>query len=158
MSDARKIPDEQWELPFSLSADGKRHLTLREILEAGKHALSLAQLSPSQRAELTARRIARQPRFELAMVGAGVVSKEQAIAAVKAQSRVGLLLMEIEQRVMQGILEDARSRVVRATGGPKVRSRRAAAMRARVSRQHARLKHKKRQSGKRAVSKRAARA
>ena len=41
------------------------------------------------------------------MVGAGLVDKDRAIAEVKAQSNVGRVLAEIEQRVINNLVERA---------------------------------------------------
>jgi len=66
--------------------------------------LSLSQLTADQRAELVAKRIELQPKFEVGMVGAGIVNKERAIAEVKAQSEVGRVLIEIEQRLVNYLI------------------------------------------------------
>src|SRR5258708_18042891 len=91
---AVKIPDEQWTRPVSFSADGTP-VSLQDFLQPKAPALSLSELSADQRAELTAKRIELQPKFELAMVGAGIVDKERAIREVKEQTGVGRALIEI---------------------------------------------------------------
>jgi hypothetical protein len=101
------IPPEQMELPVTFDAGGKP-VTLREVMTPGHGSvLSPASLSPAKRAELTVKRIEAQPKFEVAMVGGGIVNKERAIKEVEAQSDIGKVLTEIEQRVIQNLLEQA---------------------------------------------------
>jgi hypothetical protein len=93
------------DLPVSFDPAGNL-VTLREAMKSGYGGfISLASLSPEKRAELTVKRIEAQPKFELGMVGAGIVDKQRAIKEVKAQSEVGRVLMEIEQRVINSVLE-----------------------------------------------------
>lgn len=105
------IPQSQWELPASYSADGTL-ATLREVADPKVPTLSLPELSPVQRADVVVKRIEAQPKFQIAMVGAGIIDKERAIAEVKAGSKVGRALMEIEQRVINNLV----SRAVQAEG------------------------------------------
>ena len=101
-----KVPAAQWALPVSMDAEG--HLvSMRDATAAETAVLSFGQLSPAQQAELVAARIEQQPEFELSMVGAGVVSKERAIAEVRAQTPVGRTLIEIEQRMMARMMKRA---------------------------------------------------
>lgn len=100
-----RIPDHQWNLPVTYTPDGSRMMTLGEIAEGGIAMLSQPQMTMEQRAELVARRIEMQPEFEIGMIGVGVVGKERAIAEVKAQSQVGRVLIEIEQRLLNKLME-----------------------------------------------------
>ena len=105
-----KIPAEQMDLPVTFDAAGNL-VTLRQVMAPGHGSvLSLASLSPENGAELTARRIEAQPAFEVAMVGGGIVDKERAIEEVKAQTDIGRVLTEIEQRVIQNLLEEVRDK------------------------------------------------
>jgi hypothetical protein len=72
--------------------------------------MALAQLTPDQRAKLVAERIARQPKFQLAMIGGGVVDKKRAISEVKAQTEIGRALMEIEQNAIHMLVAAAAAR------------------------------------------------
>ena len=100
------IPQEQWSLPVSVGPDG--HLvTLKQMASERTAALSFGQLSPNQQSELVAARIEKQPKFELAMIGAGVVSKERAVQEVRARSPVGRTLIEIEQLMISHMIERA---------------------------------------------------
>lgn len=101
-----KVPTEQWELPVSLDAKG-RLIAMWEICVGKVIALPFGQLSSNQQAELVAARIEQQPKFELSMIGVGVVSKEGAIAEVRAQSPVGRTLIEIEQRMIERMMARA---------------------------------------------------
>jgi hypothetical protein len=100
------VPRDQWELPVSLNAQGEL-VSLKEFAEAKTAALSFGQLSPAQQSELVAARIERQPEFELAMVGPGLVDKERAIQEVRARTPVGRTLIEIEQRMIARMLKRA---------------------------------------------------
>ena len=100
------VPDEQWGLPISMDAQG-RPVSMRDAYAGKAAVLSFAQLSLDQQADLVATRIEQQPNFELSMVGAGVVSKERAIAEVRAQTPVGRTLIEIEQRMISRMAERA---------------------------------------------------
>lgn len=104
------IPDEQMDLPVSFDVVGNL-VTLREVLGANRPSiLSLASLSLEKRAELTAKRIAAQPKFEVAMIGGGLVDKERALNEVRAHTNTGKVLIEIEQRLIQNLLETAASK------------------------------------------------
>lgn len=101
-----QIPQEQYNLPAGYSPDGSQMVTLADIVSTETSALvSLAEMTPEQRAELVARRIEMQPKFQIAMIGAGIIDKERAIAEVKAQSDVGRMLIEVEQRLLNHLME-----------------------------------------------------
>ncbi len=103
---AVNIPPEQYNLPVTFDQSGNI-LTLRQMLQADSCALSLSSLEPEKLVELTSKRIAAKPDFEIAMVGAGLVNKARALKEVAAQTDVGRLLVEIEQRVIQRVLNRA---------------------------------------------------
>ena len=97
---AGAIQDRQWELPASYCAGGKSWATLREVVDPDVPTMTFSELSPKQRAELVAKRISQQPKFQIAMLGAGLLDQKRAMAEVKAQTAIGRALMEIEQRVI----------------------------------------------------------
>jgi len=100
-----KIPPDQLNLPVTFDAAGNP-VTLKEAVEPGHGSiLSFASLSPEKKAELTAKRIELQPKFEVAMVGGGIVDKRRAIQEVEAQTDIGKVLTEIEGRVIQNLLD-----------------------------------------------------
>ena len=79
---------------------------MREILNPKiDTTMSCAELTSEQRVKLVAKRIQQQRKFSIAMVGIGVIDKDRAIAEVKAQSRIGKILMEIEQHVIDDQIE-----------------------------------------------------
>lgn len=94
------IQKRQWELPTSYCAGGKGWATLREVVDPDVPTMTYSELSPEQRAELVAKRISEQPKFQIAMLGAGLLDQKRAMAEVKAQTAIGRALMEIEQRVI----------------------------------------------------------
>lgn len=97
--------DRQLKLPVGLRADGSM-VSLGEILASGVEARLWPELEPAQRADITARRIELQPRFNMTFIGIGTVGKNQAIEEVKAQSRIGLRLIDIENRLLTRLLAD----------------------------------------------------
>jgi hypothetical protein len=94
------IQDRQWELPASYCAGGKAWATLREVVDPNVPTMTYSELSAEQRAELVAKRISEQPKFQIAMLGAGLIDQKRAMAEVKGQTAIGRALMEIEQRVI----------------------------------------------------------
>src|SRR6266852_6008969 len=74
-SKSAAIPQKQMQLPASFKADGTEMATLREVLDPNVPTVSLAELTPEQRADLVAKPIEAQPKFQVAMVGVGVVDK-----------------------------------------------------------------------------------
>ena len=97
---AGAIQDRQWELPASYCAGGKGWATLREVVDPDVPTMTFSELSAHQRAELVAKRIAQQSKFQIAMLGAGMIDQKRAMAEVKGQTSIGRALMEIEQRVI----------------------------------------------------------
>jgi hypothetical protein len=97
----------QLDLPISFTPSGEM-VTLREFVK-NKEApyLSLSSLTYTQRAKITAERIRREPEVKLAMVGAGVIDKERAIAEVEAETPVGQALIEAEQYVIRKLVDEA---------------------------------------------------
>jgi hypothetical protein len=116
---AGAIQKRQWELPASYCAGGKGWATLREVVDPDVPTMTYSELSAGQRAALVAKRIAQQPKFQIAMLGAGLLDQKRAMAEVKAQTAIGRALMEIEQRVInhqvaKGIREEQPKRAKKA--------------------------------------------
>jgi hypothetical protein len=104
-----KIPSKQMNLPVTFDTAGNP-VTLAEVKSGHSSVLSFASLSPEMKAELTVKRIESQPKFEVAMVGGGIVDKHRAIQEVEAQTDIGKVLVEIEGRVIQNLLDDVFAR------------------------------------------------
>jgi len=102
------IKNEQWDMPVSFDTEGKL-VSLRDYVE-GHNALSFSALSPDQRAELAAKRIEMQPDYEMASIGAGVISKERAVGEVLTQTKLGRRLEQIETRVIMHLIDEATKR------------------------------------------------
>ena len=71
-SDARKkttvkVSNKQRQMPAGYITGEGRLATLNEVVDPGIPTLSLAELTPAQRAELVARRIEHQEDFEVAL-------------------------------------------------------------------------------------------
>lgn len=103
-SETARVPQDQFDLPVGFTSDGSM-VTLREVTASAGNfsALSLAQLTPEQVVELTTTRIEMQPKFEIGSIGAGVIGKERAISEIKAGTRLGKSLEEIEMRVIRDV-------------------------------------------------------
>jgi hypothetical protein len=101
---ATPVPADQLDLPVSIDSAG-RYVTLRELMQPGHVTVAaMSSLSPERRADLTAQRVAAQPKYQLAMVGGGMIDKDRAIEEIKSQSEIGRLLIEIEQRVINHLM------------------------------------------------------
>jgi len=112
------FPEKQLEMPAGFHADGSTLATLRDVLDPDKATMQLSDLPLDKRAELVAERLSRQPGFELAMVGAGMIDKARAITEVKNRTKVGRLLIEIEHQMIRNLMEQAQKK----TSGPAKRS------------------------------------
>lgn len=103
------IKKEQWEMPVSFDEAGNL-VSLREYVKEGHHVLSFPALSADQRAELAAKRIEMQSEYEMATIGAGVVSKQRAADEVRSHTKLGRRLEQIESRVIMHVLDEAAKR------------------------------------------------
>jgi hypothetical protein len=103
------IKQEQWDMPVTFDMDGKP-ISLHDYVEGGHKARSFSSLSDDQRADLAAKRIEMQPAYEIATIGAGVVSKERALDEVRTKSKLGRTLIEIETRVIMHLIDEAMRR------------------------------------------------
>ena len=88
-------------------------VSLGEILTSGGDALLWPELEMPQRAYITAKRIELQPKFNMTFIGTGTVGKNQAIEEVKAQSRIGLRLIDIENRLLTKLLSEIKEQADR---------------------------------------------
>ncbi|MBS1786338.1 MAG: hypothetical protein JST85_01370 [Acidobacteria bacterium] len=97
--------DKQLKLPVGFRMDGSM-VSLGEVLNLGTEARLWPELETEQRADITAKRIELQPKFNLGLIGTGTVSKEQAIEEVKSRSRIGLRLIDIENRLLTKLMAE----------------------------------------------------
>jgi len=105
-----KLKKVQWELPAGYLSHGKKMATLKEVADPETPTMNLSQLSDKQRLDLVAKRIALQPDFKIAMLGAGLIDKKRAIEEVKSGSPIGRNLAEIEMRVLNHVIETAQKK------------------------------------------------
>ena len=103
------IKKEQWDMPVSFDEEGMP-ISLRDYAEGRHNALSFSALSDDQRADLAAKRIEMQPDYEMATIGAGIVSKERAVDEVRTKTKLGRRLAQIETRVIMHLIEEATKR------------------------------------------------
>ena len=99
-----EIPKEQWDMPVSFDAAGQT-VSLRDLAEGGHESLAFSSLTDDQRAELAARRIEMQPGYEMGSIGAGIVSQKRAAEEVRARTRLGQRLAQIEARVILHLID-----------------------------------------------------
>jgi len=100
---------EQWDMPVSFDMEGKP-VSLRDYLEGGHRALPFPSLTDDQRADLAAKRIELKPTYEIATIGAGVVTKERALDEIRTRTKLGGTLIEIETRVIVHLIDEASKR------------------------------------------------
>ena len=94
-------------MPAGFHSDDSDVATLRDVVDPNVPTKQLSDLTLEQRAELVAKRLALQPNIELAMVGAGMIDKERALTEVRNKTKVGKLLIEIEDQMIRNLLEGA---------------------------------------------------
>ncbi|MDX2042890.1 MAG: hypothetical protein SF097_16860 [Acidobacteriota bacterium] len=97
--------DKQLKLPVGLRSDGSM-VSLGEILNSEIDAQLWPELEAPQRAEITAKRIELQPKFNLGLIGTGVIDKEKAIEEVRNRSRIGMRLVDIENRLLTKLMAE----------------------------------------------------
>lgn len=112
------LPEKQWSMPAGFLADGIEHATLRDVVDPDVPTLQLSDLSLEQRAELVSKRLELQSQINLAMIGAGLIDKSRAITEVKNRTKVGKLLIEIENQMIRNLLEQARKKDATARRRP----------------------------------------
>ncbi|MDE0427740.1 MAG: hypothetical protein OXN25_23025 [Candidatus Poribacteria bacterium] len=101
------IPEDHWSRPVALAPDGQ-WLSLRKVVEEEPARFSFIQLTSEQQSELVAERIRQRPKFDIGILGLGVLSKKRAINEVQARMRIGRTLIEVEQRMIARLIERAR--------------------------------------------------
>src|ERR1700745_2690353 len=105
----RRVPEKQWDMPAGFHADGVTMATLTDVVDPQKPTKQLSDLPFEKRAELVVERLNRQPKIELAMIGAGLIDKARAITEVKHHTKVGRLLIEIEHQMIRNLIEHAQA-------------------------------------------------
>ena len=99
--------EDHWSRPVAMAPDGQ-WISLREVIDEEPARLSFVQLSLEQQSELVSERIRQRPRFDFGILGLGVFSKKRAINEVRARTRIGRTLIEVEQRMITLLIERAR--------------------------------------------------
>ena len=99
--------EDHWSRPVAMDPDGQ-WLSLREVIAEEPARFSFAQLSFEQQSELVVERIQQRPVFDVGILGLGVFSKKRAINEVRARTRIGCTLIEVEQRMIALLIERAR--------------------------------------------------
>lgn len=100
--------EDHWSRPVAMAPDGQ-WISLREVIDDEPARFSFIQLTPEQQSELVAERIRQRPVFDVGILGLGVFSKKRAINEVRARTRIGCTLIEVEQRMIASLLKRARN-------------------------------------------------
>ena len=105
------LSKEQWEMPVSITPDG-RWISLRDFSKKRIATLSSEnlneQLPLGQQAKLVEKRLAYRPNFKVAMIGFGMVDQKRAIQEIREQTRVGLTLINLELRTVERVIKRVR--------------------------------------------------
>jgi hypothetical protein len=109
------IGQDQWKMPVSFDRTGKL-VSLHDYLEGDRNALAFSSLTDDQRVELAATRIQMQPDYGVASIGAGVVTKDRAVEEVRAKTKLGRRLAQIEARVVTHLIDQAKKKGGSARG------------------------------------------
>jgi hypothetical protein len=109
------IGQDQWKMPVSFDRTGKL-VSLHDYLEGDRNALAFSSLTDDQRVELAATRIQMQPDYSVASIGAGVVTKDRAVEEVRAKTKLGRRLAQIEARVVTHLIDQAKKKGGSARG------------------------------------------
>ena len=104
---ATETQEDHWSRPVAMDPDGQ-WLSLREVVEEEPARLSFIQLSPEQQAELVVERIRQRPKFDVGILGIGILDRKRAINEVRTRTAIGRTLIEIEHRMIRMLLEQAR--------------------------------------------------
>ena len=64
-------------------------------------------IDPEQQAELVAERIRQRPKYNMGILGLGVLDKKRAINEVRARTPIGRALIEVEQRMIERLIKRA---------------------------------------------------
>lgn len=99
--------EDHWSRPVAMAPDGQ-WISLREVIDEEPARFSFVQLTPEQQSELVAERIRQRPVFDVGILGLGVFSKKRAINEIRARTRIGCTLIEVEQRMIALLIERAR--------------------------------------------------
>ncbi len=116
------VAEKQWNMPAGLCPDGSP-ATLLEVVDSNQPTRQLSDLSFAERADLVVKRLELQSKIELAMIGAGMIDKARAITEVKNKTRVGRLLIEIEQQMIRNLIELSQKGRAAAKTKPKPKAR-----------------------------------
>jgi hypothetical protein len=104
-NDQPKVQTSPMDQPVGYHVGGDRIATLSEVLESATPTLSLAELTEQQWIDLTVARLqARVAELSLAMIGPGVIDRNRAIAEVRARSKVGKTLLELERMFLSRLI------------------------------------------------------
>ncbi|PYR94994.1 MAG: hypothetical protein DMF84_03090 [Acidobacteria bacterium] len=117
------IPAEQWRLPAGYHRDRKGFATLRHVVDPDTPTVDGSDLSDEQRTELTSERIKRQKRFNLGVLGTGVIDKKRALEEVQKRTAIGRALIDVEQRAIR-LLREYLAQHAATAASPRSGSRR----------------------------------
>ncbi len=106
MANAPMSREDHWSRPVAMAPNGQ-WLSLREVVEEEPARFSFIQLTPEQQAELVAERIRQRPKYDMGILGLGILDKKRAINEVRARTAIGCTLIEVEQRMIERLIKRA---------------------------------------------------
>lgn len=116
---AATIPTKQWDYPAGLRSRRNAMATLREVTDPAVATRSIERLPLLERARLVVERLERQKELDLVIPGAGHITRERAIQEVRVLSEIGLLVIDVEQRLITGLIREAARHAVSQPRGRK---------------------------------------
>ena len=109
------ITELQWRLPVSLDENGNM-VSLRDYATGGHATIPFSALSDVQRAAVAATRIEMFPGYEMASLSDGAISKDRAVKEVRAGTKLGRQLAEIEYYIILKLLDETKQSEVGKNG------------------------------------------
>jgi len=85
-------------------------LTLREILKSEKE-IDFKTMSLKKKVEIVSDRFKIQRDFLIRIFGVGVIDQKRALKEIKKQSKIGIYIIESECKIINHVLEEAKSRI-----------------------------------------------
>jgi len=100
----------QLDMHAGFDEETNEKLTLREILKSGKE-IDFKTMSLNKKAEIVNSRFKLKHDFLANIFGVGVIDQERALKEVKKQSKIGIYIIESECKIINRVLEEAKSRI-----------------------------------------------
>jgi hypothetical protein len=100
-------------LPAGFHRGGARFATLTEVVSPAVSTRQGEELTEDEKIRLTLKRVAAQDRIALASLGVGAIGKGRALAEIRAQTRLGRALVDIEVKTVDVLRQELEKRARR---------------------------------------------